>query len=194
VGGDAAVVTIRLRGDRVVLRPFREPEFDVLWGEETKDRGDYDAPWNARDEAARERVHARVARSGTWREGKVLDLAVEADGELIGDVQARHTQDMTPPGLFELGIGLFVGTRGKGYGTEALTLITRYLFDEEHASRVQLGTDVENVSMRRSAEKAGFRYEGVMRGFWPVDGAEPRDYALYARTRRDHEGGRKRWI
>jgi ribosomal-protein-alanine N-acetyltransferase len=187
-------VTIRLRGDRVVLRPFREPEFDVLWREETKDRGDDDAPWNLRDELARERVRARVTRSGTWREGKVLDLAVEADGELIGDVQARRTEDMAPPGLFELGIGLFAGTRGKGFGTEALALITGYLFDEELASRVQLGTDVENASMRRSAEKAGFVYEGVMRGFWLVDGLEPRDYALYARTRRDHEAGGARWI
>jgi RimJ/RimL family protein N-acetyltransferase len=183
-------VTIRLRSNRVVLRPFTEAEFDVLWREETHDRGAFDQPWPTGDEIARQRVRARVTRSGTWREGKVLDLALEADGALIGDVQVRHPEQMAPPGLFELGIGLFAGTRGKGFGTEAVTLITRYLFDQEHATRVQLGTDVENASMRRAAEKAGFRFEGVMRGFWPVDGGVPRDYALYARTRDDHEGGR----
>jgi RimJ/RimL family protein N-acetyltransferase len=182
-------VTIRLRSDRIVLRPFTDGEFDLLWREETKDRGDFDQPWPTDDEKARERVRARVARSGTWREGKVLDLAVEAGGALIGDVQVRHSELMAPPGLFELGIGLFAERRGKGYGTEAVTLITRYLFEEEHASRVQLGTDVENASMRRAAEKAGFRFEGVMRGVWPVEGATSRDYALYARTRLDHEGG-----
>jgi RimJ/RimL family protein N-acetyltransferase len=180
-------VTIRLRGEGVVLRPFTDGEFDLLWREETQDRGAFDQPWNTHDEAARERVRARVTRSGTWQEGKVLDLAVEADGALIGDVQVRHPEQMAPPGLFELGIGLFTGSRGKGCGTEAVTLITRYLFDEERAMRVQLGTDVENASMRRVAEKAGFRFEGVMRGFWTVDGAAPRDYALYARTRADHE-------
>jgi RimJ/RimL family protein N-acetyltransferase len=183
-------VTIRLRSERVVLRPFTEGEFDLLWREETNDRGDFDQPWPTEDEAARERVRARVTRSGTWREGKVLDLAVEADGALIGDVQVRHPEHMAPPGLFELGIGLFVGRRAQGFGTEVLTLITRFLFDEEHATRVQLGTDVENASMRRAAEKAGFRFEGVMRGFWPVDGGVPRDFALYARTRDDHAGGR----
>jgi RimJ/RimL family protein N-acetyltransferase len=188
VGGEISAVTIRLRGDRVVLRPFAESEFDALWREETKDRGEFDRAWQKQDEAARERVRARVTRSGSWREGKVLDLAVEADGALIGDVQVRHAEQMAPPGLYELGIGLFTGSRGKGYGTETVRLITRYLFDEERAMRVQLGTDVENMSMRRVAEKAGFRFEGVMRGFWTADGEAPRDYALYARTRSDHEG------
>ncbi len=185
-------MTIRLRSDRVTLRPFTDGEFDLLWREETMDRGPFEQPWQTHDDAARERVRARVSRSGMWREGKVLDLAVEADGVLAGDVQARHPEHMAPPGLFELGIGLFAAMRGKGYGTEALALITGYLFAEEHATRVQLGTDVENVSMRRAAEKAGFRFEGVMRGFWPVDGGAPRDYALYGRTRDDHEGG-TRW-
>ena len=40
--------------------------------------------------------------------------------------------------------------------------------------------------MRRAAEKAGFAFEGVMRGFWNVPDATTRDYALYARTRADH--------
>ena len=44
-------------------------------------------------------------------------------------------------------------------------------------------------SMRRAAEGAGFRFEGVMRGFWPVTHGDPRDYALYGRTRTDHEAG-----
>jgi hypothetical protein len=31
-------------------------------------------------------------------------------------------------------------------------------------------------------------FEGVLRGFWAVPKGTPRDYALYARTRADHEG------
>ena len=51
---------------------------------------------------------------------------------------------------------------------------------------MQLSTDVDNLAMRRAAEKAGFSLEGVMRGFWNVPDAAARDYALYARTRADH--------
>jgi [ribosomal protein S5]-alanine N-acetyltransferase len=181
-------VTIRLQGDRVRLRPFRPSEFDELWAQETIDRGDFDRPYDAGDERARDKALARVTTSGSWRDGRFLDLAIEADGVLVGDIQARFDRDLSPPGVFELGIGLFPSARGKGYGTEAVVLFTRFLFDEEGAARVQLGADVDNTAMRRVAEKTGFTYEGTMRGFWAVDGAPPRDYALYGRTRADHEG------
>ena len=180
-------MSVRIEGKTVRLRPFREPEAETLWDHESTDRGDFEVPWPD-DEVARERVLARVAASGSWRDQHVLDLAIERNGELIGDVQARRCNLTTPPGLFELGIGLFSGSRGRGYGTEAITLITRHLFDDEGAYRVQLGTDTENAAMRRAAEKAGFRLEGIMRGFWPSPDGPPRDYALYGRTRADHEG------
>jgi RimJ/RimL family protein N-acetyltransferase len=116
----------------------------------------------------------------------VLDLAIEVDGRLAGDIQARRDPENAPPGLFDLGIALFGDRRGKGVGTIALSLIAAYLFDHEDAARVFLSTDVDNVAMRRSAEKAGFSLEGVMRGFWAVPGEPARDYALYGRTRADH--------
>jgi RimJ/RimL family protein N-acetyltransferase len=171
-------VSIRLRGDRVGLRPFRERDVDVLAANGPA----------VQDAQARERLRGRIAASGTWHHGRSLELAVEADGVLIGDVQARRSDDLLPPGVFEIGIGLFADVRGKGYGTEAVRLLTAHLFDEEHATRVQLGTDVENVKMRRAAERAGFRFEGVMRGYWSEPDGTVRDYALYGRTRRDHEG------
>jgi hypothetical protein len=98
---------IVLRSGDVTLRPFRSEEFDLLWAEETRDRGSFEAPWAADDRQAKERVRTRVEQSGTWREQRVLDLAVEAAGELIGDVQARRDPTYEPPGLFDLGIGLF---------------------------------------------------------------------------------------
>lgn len=182
-------MTVRLRGDRVTLRAFREGEFDLLWAQEKRDRGPFDAP-RPDDSAERDRLRARSASSGSWHERGSLLLAIEASERLVGDLQARRSDDLLPPGVFEVGIGLFADARGKGYGTEALRLLTGYLFDEEHANRVQLGTDVDNVAMQRVAEHAGFTREGVMRGFWPNGEGPARDFALYARTRADHEATR----
>lgn len=179
-------MTIRLVGDGVTVRPFDRGEFDRLWAEETSDRGAFEAPWSPHDDRARERVWARVRHSGTWRDRRVLDLAIEADRGLAGDVQARRDPDYAPPGLFDIGIALFGDRRGRGVGTVALSLVTAFLFDEEHAVRVSLSTDIDNIAMRRSAEKAGYTCEGVLRGFWALQDAPPRDYALYARTRADH--------
>ena len=46
--------------------------------------------------------------------------------------------------------------------------------------------DVENAGMRAVAERLGFTFEGVQRGFMPSSGG-PRDYAMYGVTRADHE-------
>ena len=173
----------------VMLRPFAASDLDVLWRAETQDRGVFETPWAPDDDAAKTRVRARVEQSGTWRDGRVLDLAVVVDGQLIGDVQARRDPAYAPPGIFDLGIGLFADRRGGGAGTTAIRLLAAFLFDEEHAIRVTLSTDLDNTAMRRVAEKAGFTQEGVMRGFLAVPDAPARDYALYARTRADHEAG-----
>jgi RimJ/RimL family protein N-acetyltransferase len=168
-----------------MLRPFRDGDFERLWSEETVDRGDFQAPI-PRDDASRERLRHRVDGSGSWSRNELL-LAIESDGVLAGDVQARRDDGSMPPGLFEVGIGVFRGCRGRGLGTEALSLLTDHLFLEEFAHRVQLSTDAANVAMRRAAEKAGYTCEGILRGFWPVPEGPARDHVLYARTRDDHD-------
>ena len=173
-------MSVRLHGEAVELRPLREQEYDVLLAEEI---GDVQP-----DPALADRTRARIATSGTWQPGELL-LAVDAAGAMIGTCQVRRAQGAFPRGVFELGIGLFEEARGKGYGTDVIVTLARYLFEEEGAIRVQLGTDVDNVAMRRSAEKAGYRFEGVMRSFWEVPDGEPHDFALYARTRADHVNG-----
>jgi len=116
-----------------------------------------------------------------------VEAAIEVDGRLVGHIQAR--QDPYLAGLFEIGIVVFEDAdRGRGVGREALTMMTTELFKDEGAHRVQLSTDVGNTAMRRAAGAAGFTFEGVLRGFWPPKGDElPADYAMYARTKRDHE-------
>ena len=173
-------MSVRLRGAAVELRPFREEEYDAVLAAELS---------GAQPDAATvERARTRIASSGTWGPSELL-LAVDVDGAVIGTCQIRRGMGALPPGVFELGIELFDGARGKGHGTDVIVTVARYLFEEEGAIRVQLGTDIDNAAMRRSAEKAGYRFEGLMRSFWEVPGAEPRDYALYARTRADHERG-----
>jgi RimJ/RimL family protein N-acetyltransferase len=175
-------VTIRLRGDGVLLRAFHEAELPLIWDREVEaavGEPPEDTP------EGRERLYGRLRRSGGWTEQE-LRLAIEADGVLAGDIQARRSDWAIPPWVTELGISLFPEARGKGLGTDALRTICRHLFDEEGFLRVQLSTDVANAAMRRSAEKAGFTYEGVLRGFWP-EGDEIHDYAMYGRTRADHD-------
>jgi RimJ/RimL family protein N-acetyltransferase len=173
---------VELRGSRVVLRPFRADELDdVLRGRAGLDDSAHVG------KVVRRRIRERLSRSGSFRAGR-LDLAIESDGRLVGEIDAR-TPSFTPPGVFELGIGLYRDAdRGRGLGAEAITLLTDYLFEREGAVRVQGGTRVDNAAMRRVFARLGFTEEGVLRDFLP-SGEGRADCVLYAVTRRDRERG-----
>lgn len=172
----------RLAGARVALRPYRADEAPILesaWAD-----AEWFAPKGTGPRELAERVRERIRRSGSFTEGVVI-FAIESDGRLVGEVQARQPVNGLPPGVFELGIELFDDAdRGQGLGADAAEAVTRHLFDDRQAHRVQLTTDVDNTAMRRVAERLGFTFEGVLRSFMPgPDG--PRDYAMYAITGHD---------
>lgn len=174
-----------LRGERVTLRPLRADEFDRV-------RAAQDDPaygGGAPDAASDARLRARLERSGRLVEGW-LDLGIEVDGRLVGDVGARCPYGGFPPGVFELGISLFSDAdRGRGVGREAVALLTGYLFDELGAGRVQATTAVDNRPMRAVLSRLGFAEEGTLRGFMPRDGSRV-DYVICAVTRDDWMPGR----
>lgn len=84
-----------------------------------------------------------------------------ADDRLIGDI-----------GLFvqwaegNAWVGIAIGERdfwGKGFGTDAMRLALQYAFNELNLRRVSLALHAYNTRAQRSYEKAGFRFEGLMR-------------------------------
>ena len=145
-------------------------------------------------EAQRVRHRERLERSGS-KVGWELLFAIEVDGRLVGDAQGRLSEDVMPPGVWEIGLELYEERdRGRGIGRETVALLASHLFDHEDAIRVQATTDLENASMRRVFEVLGFGFEGVLRGFMPQAEGSPRDVAMYGMTRTDWEASRLRWI
>jgi [ribosomal protein S5]-alanine N-acetyltransferase len=70
----------------------------------------------------------------------------------------------SPERRWELGYLMFDrGSRNKGYMTEALALLARYLFATRNMRRLQLTVVVGNLASKRVAEKCGFTSEGVAR-------------------------------
>jgi RimJ/RimL family protein N-acetyltransferase len=79
----------------------------------------------------------------------------------------------------EIGYGVIPEERGKGYCTEAATIIVDYLFLTKNIMRIQADADAENMASRRVLEKVGFTHEGVLRKMFFVQG-EWRDAVLYS--------------
>ncbi len=153
-GGGAPVV---IRGPRLLLRPMTLPEIDEEW-QAMATADPMETPVQP-DEA---KFRARLRQSGQLVDGR-LDLAVDAGGRSIGRIQTFVPPGRPlPPGTFEVGIGLRAAARGRGYGTEALRLLTGWLFSHAGAQVVRAETDPANVAMRTVFERCGWQPAGTL--------------------------------
>jgi RimJ/RimL family protein N-acetyltransferase len=162
---------IPVRGRRLVLRPLRPDEIDEQW--QAMVTADPMGIAQVPDEA---RFRARLRRSGQLVDGWI-DLAIDLDGAAIGRIQTFVPEGRPlPAGTFEVGIGLRESQRGRGYGREALALLTDWLFEHAGAQAVQAPTDPANVAMRAVFDRAGWTLAG------PVTG-HGRQWVMYRVTR-----------
>jgi RimJ/RimL family protein N-acetyltransferase len=87
-------------------------------------------------------------------------------------------------------IGYTIGERfrGRGYATAAIKALQRIAFarDALDIDRLEAVAATENIASRRALERAGFRLEGIARGYLVVNG-ERLDHARYGLLRQDLE-------
>jgi RimJ/RimL family protein N-acetyltransferase len=148
-----------IRGDRVVLRPFRSEELESWFAARLASADDPTVqPVGQPD---RERLRERIDRSGDVQDAS-LDLAIEFEGRLVGEIGTyREPGRRKRSGLFFLSVGLFdPGDQGGGLGTEAVRLLCNWLFESAAANRIEGGTAVSNGAMRTVFERLGFEFEG----------------------------------
>jgi RimJ/RimL family protein N-acetyltransferase len=175
----ASTAGIPVRGPRLLLRPLRPAEIDEEW------RAMVAAdPMTIAELPGEAGFKARLRRSGQLVDGW-LDLAIDLDGRSIGRIQTFVPAGRPlPPGTFEVGIALREDMRGRGYGREALTIFTGWLFSHAGADVVEAPTDPANVAMRTVFDRAGWALAGslteygrewvmyrITRAEWPASGS-----------------------
>ena len=150
-----------LKGELVTLRQVRESDVDAVWAfhADIANRGPY-FPLGVMSQTA---FRKQFAEDGFWsRDEGLLLITVEGD-RIVGSIQwfptLRYLSEV------ELSYQLFDrGDDGKGYMSEAVQLLVRYLFENKTFNRIRLVIHPDNAGSRRIAEKTGFQLEGVMRG------------------------------
>jgi [ribosomal protein S5]-alanine N-acetyltransferase len=165
-----------LDGTSITLRPVREADLETLYSLHTQiaARGDF-FPRNIASQPAFVRA---FTETGFWEKNEGMLLVVDADDAILGHVEFFRTVDY----LDELELSYILYStkhRGKGVMTEAVALITRYLFETKPTNRIRLVIHPDNVPSRRLAEKCGYRHEGTARGAWYNNGRH-QDVEIYA--------------
>lgn len=171
-----------LRGETIHLRPVRESDLDTLflYLSDIRNRGDYFPLTFASEPGFRRQFQ----ENGYWSEDKGLLLIVRPGAEIIG-----HIEFFKPVAYldgYELSYLIYDSAEtGKGVTSEAVALLTGYLFDTKKVNRIQLVIHPHNLASRRVAEKNGFSEEGTTRGAWYHRG-QYHDVKVYVRLRHEH--------
>jgi RimJ/RimL family protein N-acetyltransferase len=164
---------VRLREKRKEDAESLARWFNVL---ETARLADGGAPFPQSPDEAMARVKAHA-------EG---EFAVETlDGRLLGDCGCY---DVSAQGR-SCQVGWMIGdpeARGKGFGTDMILTLLRYLFRERNMERVMLTVFSYNAHGIRLYEKLGFVREGVLRENVFAMGRYHDEHA-YSMLRREYE-------
>lgn len=149
-----------LRGARIVLRPATEEDLPRLL--EILREPDVARHWSQPDE---EFVRHELL-SGDPADGVECSstFVITLDGGTIGWIAGWEKLHRD---YRHAGIDLFLSTQhqGRGFGTEAIRLVCRYLFEERAHHRIVIDPAADNVHAIRAYEKVGFRRVGVMRRY-----------------------------
>lgn len=172
-----------LNSEEITLRPMRESDLDQFYEyhRDISNRGRY-FPIGVMAEPV---LRKRFAETGFWQDEEGMLLIVDGDDQLAGHIEFFQTVSY----LDELELSYHIYSEeytGKGIATEAVRLMTNYLFERKKNNRIRLIIHPQNVASRRVAEKCGYRHEGTARGAWFHRG-ENQDVEVYAILRGEFE-------
>lgn len=95
----------------------------------------------------------------SWVRGKLEDktpvfsMIEKNSGDFIGNIELMNVNE----GTGELGIAITAKKQNKGFGTEAVSAMIRYAFDQMGLKRVFLRTNIDNDRAFHVYQKCGFR-------------------------------------
>jgi [ribosomal protein S5]-alanine N-acetyltransferase len=172
-----------LRGELIQLRPVRETDLNAMFMYLTdiQNRGDY-FPVNIHSEAW---LRGQFQDGGFWGDDKGLLLIINEAAAIIGHIE--FFKPVAYLDAYELSYLIYEpAERNKGVTSEAVALLTHYLFDTKKVNRLQLIIHPENSASQRVAAKNNFAHEGTMRGAWYHRG-QYHDVKVYALLRHEYD-------
>ena len=168
----------------VVLRPFTDDDVPMVLDLATDPYVPLIGTLPAR--ATEEEARAYIERQrGRWAEGRGFSFAVAeaSTGRAVGSVGLWPAAGLAH-GRAEIGYAVAPSTRGLGYAADALTAVTAFAWTIPPLHRLELHVELWNTASVRTAERAGYEREGLLRSYMEIGGRR-RDMLLYAVVRDD---------
>ncbi|MCF6136308.1 GNAT family N-acetyltransferase [Pseudalkalibacillus berkeleyi] len=157
-----------LKGERIYLRPVTKDDLDWLYYHTMNDQ-------EGRRLTGTQAVYSQQGiqnwfdRNSTDDSRMDLIICLQEGNQRIGDIAMMDIDHLNRNAIVR--IAIFEGDKlGKGYGTEAMSLLLEYGFEVLNLHRVGLDVFAFNTRGIKSYEKLGFQQEGVIRDQLYYDG------------------------
>ena len=117
-----------------------------------------------------------------YKEIAGIHKAIDLEGECIGSIGITPVENEYKHS-WEVAYWLGEPHWGKGYGTEALGLITTYAFQNTDAKRLFAQVLASNIASQKILDKCGYQLEGILkRSVYSESENDFVDEYLYAQT------------
>ncbi|WP_422414032.1 MULTISPECIES: GNAT family N-acetyltransferase [unclassified Endozoicomonas] len=149
-----------LNGKNIKLRVIREQDIDQLaeLSGNIESLGEYLPTLMVSAADLRKELH----KSGFLSESLSKFIIADKHENIIGSTWAFKSVPYFD--ALEVGYHIFSKEdRGKGFATEALLLLTNYLFQSKQVNRIELRISTKNIASEKVAKNVGFVHEGTNR-------------------------------
>jgi ribosomal-protein-serine acetyltransferase len=171
-----------LRGERVIVRPYREEDAPALQ-EAVAESREHIRPWLPFADD-----HQTVEDSLIWindqrarwilRENMNCAIVDVETGRYLGGT-GIHPREWRIP-AFEIGYWLRTSAEGKGYMSETVRLLTDFAFDKLGAQRVEIQCDELNERSAQVARRLGYKQEGLLRNEFTAPNGSVRNTLIFS--------------
>lgn len=147
-----------LETDRLILRDFREADFESYFRLKSDDKTMYylqDIQLHSRQEAMEDFRQVLADRDSPERRFFFFHMETKDTQKQVGSIGYTVTAN-TPVGkIVNLGYFTYPEFWGSGYTTEALKAVLEYCFTEDNVYRISTGCLAENRGSERVMQKCG---------------------------------------
>ena len=173
-----------LRGERVLVRPYRETDAAALQ-EAVAESREHVRPWLpfADDHQTVEESLLFIRRvTAHWlvREDLTLGFFDVRTGRYLGG-SGLHPRSWDIP-FFEIGYWVRRTAEGNGFVSETVRLLTDYAFEMLHANRVMIRCDARNLRSAAVPRRLGFVEEALLRNEAIAQDGSIRSTLIFALT------------
>lgn len=151
---------MKLESERIYLRPLCELDASIIL-EITMDT-EIRYMTGTKPTFSLEQIKKHIENINNDSSRYDFAICLKGNNEMIGELSILNIDEENQKAVFRISM-ISIPLTGKGYGTEAIKIVLKFVFEQLTLNRLQLEVFSHNLRGIRAYKKVGFVKEGTLR-------------------------------